>query len=91
MCLNSTVQLLEYLLCVPILVSPRSVTLSPIGSVKSTVASITPRPWPIPEGGLEISITMHFVHKNKLIWQKMKTFVDEQVNRMTEVFTFEEA
>ena len=90
MCLNTTVQLLKYVLCVPILVSPHGVTLSSLGSVKSTVASITPRPLHIPEGRLEIPIMMHFVHQNKLILQKMKTFVDGQVNRMTEVFPFEE-
>ena len=61
------------------------------GSVTGTVASITSRPSPIPEGGLEIPIIMHFVHQNKLISEKMKTFVDEQVNKRTEVFTFEEA
>ena len=91
MCLNTTIQFLRYLLCVPILVSPRSVILSTLGSVTGTVASITPRPSPIPEGGLEIPIIMHFVHQNKLILQKMKTFLDELVDKMTEVFTFEQA
>ena len=32
---------------------------------------------------------MHFVHQNKLILQKMKTFVDKQVKEVTEVFKFE--
>ena len=90
-CLNTTVQLFRYLLCVPILVSPRCVTLSTLGSVTGTVASNTPRPSPVPEGELDIPIIMHFVHQNKLTLQKMKTFVDEQVDKMIEVFTFEEA
>ena len=87
MCLNTTSQLLKYLLSVPTLVSPRSVTLSTPGSVTGTVASITPRPSSIPEGGLEVPIIM----KSKLIFTENETFVDKQVNKMTEVFTIEEA
>ena len=59
------------------------------GSVTGTVAGITPRPSPIPEGGLEIPIIMHFVHESKVILRKMKTFVDDQVKKMTEIFRFE--
>ena len=55
-----------------------------------TVSSITPRPSPIPEGGLAIPVIMHFVHQSKLILQKMKTFVDKRVKEMTELSRFEE-
>ena len=45
------------------------------GSVTETATDITPRTSPIPEGGLEIPILIHFVHKNNAILNKMKTFV----------------
>ena len=60
------------------------------GSVTGTVAILIPRPSPIPEGGIEIPILMHFAHENKAILAKMETFVNKQVQKMTEKFDFEQ-
>ena len=60
------------------------------GSVTGTVANLTPRPSPIPEGGIEIPIIMHFAHVNKAILSKMETFVNKQVQKMKEKFDFEQ-
>ena len=49
------------------------------GSVTGTVASTTPRISPIPEGGLEAPILMHFTHENKVISSKMEILVRKQV------------
>ena len=54
------------------------------GSVSGTVASIAPNISPIPEGGLEIPILMHFSHGNMIILKKMKSFVLRQLERMKE-------
>ena len=43
------------------------------GSVTGTVASTTPRISPIPEGGLEVPISMHFTHENTAISSKWKS------------------
>ena len=58
------------------------------GSVTGTVANITPRSSPIPEGGLEIPILMHLVHKNNAILNKMNTFVIKEIHQMHEKFEF---
>ena len=42
------------------------------GSVTGTVASTTPKISPIPEGGLEVPILMHFTLKTKLLLRKWK-------------------
>ena len=42
------------------------------GSVIGTVANLTPRESPIPEGGIEIPILMHFGHEDKNICRKWK-------------------
>ena len=42
------------------------------GSVTGTVASTTPKISPIPEGGLEVAILMHFTLKTKLLLRKWK-------------------
>lgn len=52
------------------------------GSVSGTVASLTPNLSPIPEGGLEIPILMHFTHGNKVNLQKMNSFVRSQIAKM---------
>jgi len=54
------------------------------GSVFGTVAGIAPNISPIPEGGLEIPILMHFTHRNMIILEKMNSFVVRQVERMKE-------
>lgn len=54
------------------------------GSVSGTVASLNPNVSPIPEGGLEIPILMHFTHKNMVILDKMNSFVARQVEKMKE-------
>lgn len=44
----------------------------------------------IPEGGIEIPILMRFAHENKAIHiGKYGTFVNKQVQKMTEKFDFE--
>ena len=60
------------------------------GSVSGTVASLTPRISPIPEGGLEIPILMHFAHGNKNILVKMKSFVSAQVEKINETLNVKE-
>jgi len=60
------------------------------GSVSGTVACLKPNVSPIPEGGLEIPILMHFVHESGLILEKMKRFVSGQVERMKQTFNVKE-
>ena len=59
------------------------------GSVTGTVASTTPRISPIPEGGLEVPILMHFTHENKAISSKMEILVRMQVEKMKKTFDVE--
>ena len=59
------------------------------GSVTGTVASTTPRISPIPEGGLEVPILMHFTHENKAISSKMEILVRKQVGKMKKTFDVE--
>ena len=47
------------------------------GSVIGKVANTTPRNSPIPKGGLEVPILMHFTHENKAISSKMEIIVKE--------------
>ena len=54
------------------------------GSVSGTVSSVAPNVSPIPEGGLEIPILMHFTHVNMVILEKMNSFVVRQVEKMKE-------
>ena len=54
------------------------------GSVSGTVASVIPNISPIPEGGLEIPILMHFTHSNMIILEKMNSFVVRQVEKIKE-------
>ena len=42
------------------------------GQVTGTIASTLPRISPIPKGGLELPILMHFTHENKAISSKME-------------------
>ena len=56
------------------------------GSVTGTVASTTPRISPIPEGGLEVPILMHFTHENKAISSKMEILVRKQVKKTKKTF-----
>ena len=49
------------------------------GLVTARVASTTSRITPIPEGGLEVPILMHFTHENKAISLKMEILVRKQV------------
>ena len=56
------------------------------GSVTGTVASTTPRISPIPEGGLEVPILMHFTHESKAISLKMEILIRKRVQKMKETF-----
>ena len=58
------------------------------GSVTRTFASITARESPIPEGELEIPIIMYFIHENKLILEKINTYVEKRLEKMTLEFKF---
>ena len=59
-------------------------------SVNGTVADANPRVSPITEGGgQEIPVIMNVVHPNKAILEKMKTFVEQQVKKMSEPFNFD--
>ena len=49
------------------------------GLFTARVASTTSRISPIPEGGLEVPILMHFTHENKAISLKMEILVRKQV------------
>ena len=51
-----------------------------------TVVRITPKISPIPEGGLEVPILMHFTHENKAIFSKMEILVRKQVAHMKKTF-----
>lgn len=55
------------------------------GSVSGTVASLTPNTSPIPEGGLEVPILMHFTHRSKAILDKMSLLVGRQIEKMKEI------
>ena len=55
-------------------------------SVSGTVASTTPRISPIPEGGLEVLILMHFTHESKAISSKMEILMRKQVEKMKKTF-----
>ena len=59
------------------------------GSVTGTVASTTPRISPIPEGGLEVPILMHFTHENKAISSKMEILGRKHVEKMKKNFDVE--
>ena len=54
-----------------------------------TVASTTSRISPIPKGGLEVPISMHFTHENKAISSKMEILVRKQVEKLKEIFDVE--
>lgn len=60
------------------------------GSVNGTVADTHARVSPIPEGGLEIPILMHFAHPVQTILNKMKAFLDKQLTKMSQPFIFDE-
>ena len=58
-----------------------------------TVSSVNYRHSPIPEGGggeLDIPIHMTFKHYSKPIIGKMRTFIETQISKMDQIFTFED-
>ena len=59
------------------------------GSDTGAVAITTPRTSPIPEGGLEVPILMHFTHENKAISSKMEILARKQVEKMNKTFDVE--
>ena len=54
-----------------------------------TVASTTSRISPIPKGGLEVPISMHFTHENKATSSKMEISVRKQVEKLKKIFDVE--
>lgn len=60
------------------------------GWVTGTVANIIPRPSPILEGGFEIPIPLHFIHKINAILKNTKTFAIEKIHQMHEKFEFDQ-
>ena len=58
------------------------------GSITGFVADIHNPVSPIPEGGLEILILMHFVHRKKKKKSKMKDFIKKQLDFITQLFEF---
>ena len=54
-----------------------------------TVASTTSRISPIPKGGLEVPISMHFTHENKATSSKMEISVRKQFEKLKKIFDVE--
>ena len=54
-----------------------------------TVASTTSGIAPIPKGGLEVPISIHFNHENKAISSKMEILVRKQVEKLKKIFDVE--
>ena len=58
------------------------------GSVTGTVANPKPKISPIPEGGLEVPILMHFTHENKVIFIENENLSQETSGKNEENFWF---
>ena len=61
------------------------------GAVSGTVVNTIPRVSPIPEGGLEIKLLLHFTHPVERILGKMKELTNKQLARLEETFNFNES
>lgn len=60
------------------------------GSIYGSVVDTQPKVSPIPQGGLEVPLLLHFNHPKNSILERMKGFINIQVEKMKETFRFEE-